>query len=310
MHSSGNDKSTDFQKTDRIRLRSKGMFTIALSSTLTSFESIWLSSLLVMQEKLFPGALIMKNRYREHRMLTLRETLIGVCGFQKKAGNNGIIAKSLPDQAKVILCSCVDRIVFTVGLSFDIIGAQDSGPSNLPYVQESLICCEAFLHTRKKFAKFLLSLCRWFSNEHSLLSDTRSEKTVNNSRLQKCFPSTLTRIDCFLSKTKRFSNCLKRRKNSWIENHFIMRQNELVHELLDEFLTGIRKQRASTIQRYKDEEVYKKSKKKRLELRKKRKACDVPRSRNRIVDQFLAMDAAAGYNQDNQSFADLEDFLE
>ena len=89
-----------------------------------------------------------------------------------------------------------------------------------------------------------------------------------------------------------------------------MRQNESVLALLDEFLDEIRKQQASTIQRYKYDEVSKKSKERRLELHKKRRACDVPRSRNRIVDQFLAMDAAAGYNQDNQTFADLEDFLE
>jgi len=56
--------------------------------------------------------------------------------------------------------------------------------------------------------------------------------------------------------------------------------------------------------------LFTKNKKRRDQLNRKRKSSDVPRSMNQALDSLIALDAVDGYEQDNDAFFDLEDFIE
>ena len=323
-----------------LRLRSAEMWSVALCCAFDAIESNWSTSDLLVQGKW--NSCTLNSQYMKHRCMILSETLIVLGslmrknGFAEKDKNSSkkvLNAELLSEQAKVRLCSSIERIVLTMRRALHVI--ETSIGENIEQLtsidlKESLACLGAFLRLRKK--KFnLIPACRiWFHRERQkILMAFKMEQKSNiyiedNASLNR-FSNALTRINNFEVKLQKL--VMKTRKScTWIDELLLgtvgeilpskdskVRPGKTSHlilvEMTNKISTGactavvnsidsveLRKDAKSKPVEYsfiKSSAHVVKNKKKRDELKRKRKQSNVFRSRNSAVDQFLAMDGAA-----------------
>ena len=330
--SDSEDDQRDAPTQTIIRLRSPEMWSVTTCSIISSLESIWSTSIAIMKGK----ALNTKSsmRYLTHRRMIMCESIYSLYLLTRPTKLSNKSRMECPrvlylfsSTAKAKVLSCINKILDCLRLSIQTIESslRQKHDDFSDMLNEGIMCLVAIIISKKKIIPLFKFPRAWFSMEQheSTVSAQMNEHFDDESILSKIH-GMIIKIEMIESKLQQFAITLKKATDSIDKTLFKIMEgspsDKSLYGIVSNFIRELTSQRNNAGEDcsldldndYADFQAakMKKNLKRRNELKKKRKFSDVPRSRNQGLDGLLALDAVDGYEQDNDTFADLEDFLE
>ena len=318
-----------------IKLRSSEMWSVAMTSTLSALECYWSSSMDIIKGKGKCFQASINRKHMKHRCMILSESLVSLYTMTKPIKSKhhtkmvaprAIHLFSSPSKEKVL--SCIDKIVTCLRLSIQTVEASLKGKNKGfdDALVESVICVGAIICSKKKTIQLFHFLHSWLSAERqgSALS-TKLNVHFDDEPLLDRIESTLAKVEILQAKLHQFLR-IPKKETTFINDVLLdIIEGSSVLDTMYSMISDFTRDLASCFNRstrshketLEDDDfaashdaLFTKNKKRRDQLNRKRKSSDVPRSMNQALDSLIALDAVDGYEQDNDAFFDLEDFIE